>query len=109
MLRADAIAPTGEGARRPGGCSSDGDQEPRGRRPRSAARPTPEAALLRGFLLGEDDRIDPATVDDFKRAGLAHLLAVSGDTVMLLALLGGMALLALAGVPLRPGWSRCWR
>ena len=42
--------------------------------------PAPEEALLRGFLLGEDDRIDPATVDDFKRSGLAHLLAVSGDT-----------------------------
>jgi competence protein ComEC len=62
--------------------------------------PDPEAALLRGFLLGEDDRIDPATVDDFKRSGLAHLLAVSGDCVMLLALLGAW-LLALAGVSLR--------
>jgi competence protein ComEC len=59
-----------------------------------------EEALLRGFLLGEDDRIDPATADDFKRSGLAHLLAVSGDTVMLLALLA-MALLALLGVSLR--------
>ena len=59
-----------------------------------------EAALLRGFVLGEDDRIDPATVDDFKRSGLAHLLAVSGENVMLLALLA-MPLLALLGVPLR--------
>jgi competence protein ComEC len=62
--------------------------------------PEPEAALLRGFLLGEDDRIAPATVDDFKRSGLAHLLAVSGDTVMLLALLA-VALLGVLGVPLR--------
>jgi competence protein ComEC len=62
--------------------------------------PDAEAALLRGFLLGEDDRIDPATVDDFKRSGLAHLLAVSGDCVMLLALLGAW-LLALLGVGLR--------
>jgi competence protein ComEC len=62
--------------------------------------PGAEAALLRGFLLGEDDRIDPATVDDFKRSGLAHLLAVSGDCVMLLALLGAW-LLALLGVGLR--------
>jgi competence protein ComEC len=62
--------------------------------------PPPEEALLRGFLLGEDDRIDPATADDFKRSGLAHLLAVSGDTVMLLTLLA-VALLALLGVPLR--------
>jgi competence protein ComEC len=62
--------------------------------------PDPESALLRGFLLGEDDRIDPATVDDFKRSGLAHLLAVSGDCVMLLALLGAW-LLGLLGVALR--------
>jgi competence protein ComEC len=62
--------------------------------------PEPEAALLRGFLLGQDDRIAAATVDDFKGSGLAHLLAVSGDTVMLLALLA-IALLALVGVPLR--------
>lgn len=62
--------------------------------------PDAEAALLRGFLLGEDDRIDPATVDDFKRSGLAHLLAVSGDCVMLLALLGAW-LLGLLGVGLR--------
>jgi competence protein ComEC len=62
--------------------------------------PEGEAALLRGFVLGEDDRIDPRTVDDFKRSGLAHLLAVSGDCVMLLALLGA-AILGLLGVPLR--------
>jgi competence protein ComEC len=36
--------------------------------------PDPEAALARGFVLGQDDRIDPATVDEFKRSGLAHLL-----------------------------------
>jgi len=62
--------------------------------------PQPEAALLRGFVLGEDDRIDPATVEDFKRSGLAHLLAVSGDCVMLLSLLGA-SILGLLGVPLR--------
>ena len=55
---------------------------------------------MRGFVLGEDDRIDAATVDDFKRSGLAHLLAVSGQNVILLALLA-VPLLALLGVPLR--------
>ena len=41
-------------------------------RPRSArACPKREAALARGFVLGQDDRIDPATVDDFRRSGLA--------------------------------------
>jgi competence protein ComEC len=62
------------------------------------------AALLRGFVLGEADRIEPGTVTDFQRSGLAHLLAVSGENVLLLALLAG-AVLALCGVPLRP---RLW-
>ena len=58
------------------------------------------AALLRGFVLGQDDRIDAATVDEFRRSGLAHLLAVSGQNVLLLALLA-WPLLALLGVPFR--------
>jgi competence protein ComEC len=62
--------------------------------------PTREAALARGFVLGEDDRIDPATVEDFRRAGLSHLLAVSGQNVALLALLI-MPLLAALGMSLR--------
>jgi competence protein ComEC len=62
--------------------------------------PGPEAALARGFVLGEDDRIDEATVTDFKRSGLAHLLAVSGENVLLLALLA-MPLLALTGLGLQ--------
>src|SRR4029078_10511269 len=48
----------------------------------------------------QDDRVRPATVDDLKRAGLPHLLAVSGDCVMLLALLGAW-LLGIAGTQLR--------
>jgi competence protein ComEC len=60
----------------------------------------PEAALARGFVLGEDDRIEPRTVNDFKRSGLAHILAVSGQNVVLLAMLA-MPLLALAGLGLR--------
>ena len=58
------------------------------------------AALLRGFVLGEADRIDAATVSDFRRSGLAHLLAVSGENVLLLALLA-TPFLALLGAPLR--------
>jgi competence protein ComEC len=62
--------------------------------------PAREAALARGFVLGEDETIDPATKEDFTRAGLAHLLAVSGENVTLLALLGTV-LLGAFGVPLR--------
>lgn len=62
--------------------------------------PAREAELARGFVLGEDDEIDAATVEDFRRAGLSHLLAVSGQNVALLALLA-MPLLAALGMPLR--------
>lgn len=98
VLRARAISPTGM---RRGGLAGvvDGIRR-RADDALESGTPEPEAALLRGFLLGEDDRIDPAAVDDFKRAGLAHLLAVSGDCVMLLALLGAW-LLGIVGTPLR--------
>jgi competence protein ComEC len=62
--------------------------------------PSREAALARGFVLGEDEEIDEATKEDFRRAGLSHLLAVSGQNVTLLALLA-MPLLGVLGIPLR--------
>ena len=62
--------------------------------------PAREAALAQGFVLGQDDRIDPATVERFRRSGLSHLLAVSGQNVLLLALLAAPLLAALA-IPLR--------
>jgi competence protein ComEC len=62
--------------------------------------PPREAQLARGFVLGEDDRIDARTKEDFRRSGLSHLLAVSGQNVTLLALLA-MPLLGALGVPLR--------
>jgi len=62
--------------------------------------PPREAALARGFVLGEDEDVDALTTEDFRRSGLAHLLAVSGQNVALLALLA-MPLLAALGMPLR--------
>lgn len=62
--------------------------------------PEREAALARGFVLGQDDSIDERTAEDFRRSGLSHLLAVSGQNVLLLALLAA-PLLAVLGVPLR--------
>ena len=59
-----------------------------------------ESALARGFVLGQDDRIDAATREDFRRSGLAHLLAVSGQNVLLLCLLA-WPFMALAGLTLR--------
>jgi competence protein ComEC len=51
-------------------------------------------------VLGEDDRIDPQTRDDFQRSNLTHLLAVSGENVILLCVLA-WPLLALLGLTLR--------
>jgi competence protein ComEC len=64
------------------------------------ALPPPEAALLRGMVLGQDERISDAVRADFQRSGLAHILAVSGQNVMLLATLV-LAAGALTGLSLR--------
>jgi competence protein ComEC len=60
----------------------------------------PEAALLRGMVLGQDERLAESVREDFKRSGLAHVLAVSGQNVMLLAILV-LAAGAVAGIGLR--------
>jgi competence protein ComEC len=45
------------------------------------------AALLRGMVLGGDNGIPERTTEDFKVAGLTHILAVSGANIMLLVIL----------------------
>jgi competence protein ComEC len=60
----------------------------------------PEAALARGMVLGQDERLSAAARDDFQRSGLAHILAASGQNVMLLAALA-LPLLAAVGLGLR--------
>jgi competence protein ComEC len=62
------------------------------------------AALARGIVLGQDELIPSPIVDDFKASGLAHLLAVSGQNVTLLAVLA-LPLLAALGLGRR---SRLW-
>jgi competence protein ComEC len=54
------------------------------------------AALARGMVLGEDGDVPDETRDDFRRSGLAHLLAASGQNVALLCALA-LPLLMLAG------------
>ena len=97
-LLLDRARPTGH---RRGGLAGALDRM-RGRAERAVAAgmSVDSAALLRGMVLGEDDRIDDATRQDWRDAGLAHLLAVSGQNVMLLSALA-LPLLALAGVGLR--------
>ncbi len=58
------------------------------------------AALLRGMVLGQDERLSDTVRDEFQVSGLAHLLAVSGQNVMLLAILV-LAAAGACGVPLR--------
>ena len=63
----------------------------------SAGLPSEKAALARGMVLGQDEAIDPPVRDDFRASGLGHLLAVSGQNVMLLTALA-LPLLAAAGL-----------
>jgi competence protein ComEC len=78
--------------------------------------PAGERALLAGFLLGDTRAIAPAVVDDFRNAGLSHLLAVSGANVAFVLALaapvlsrlrlgarfaGGLAILVLFGAMTR--------
>jgi competence protein ComEC len=62
--------------------------------------PAPQAALLRGMTLGQDEALDERTRDEFRVSSLAHLLAASGQNVALLLALA-LPLLAWAGLDLR--------
>ena len=53
-----------------------------------------EAALLRGLTIGDTDAIAAPTLEEFRRSGLSHLLAVSGSNVSIV--LG--AVMALSAV-----------
>jgi competence protein ComEC len=71
----------------------------RGRAERAVAAgmPRDDADLVRGMVLGQDEHISEAVREDFRASGLAHLLAVSGQNVMLLAALA-LPLLAVTGL-----------
>lgn len=62
--------------------------------------PTEPAALLRGMVLGGDAGLPEQTAENFRVAGLAHILAVSGQNVLLIVILL-QAILAAAGTPRR--------
>ncbi|MGI8946206.1 MAG: ComEC/Rec2 family competence protein, partial [Thermoleophilaceae bacterium] len=86
------------GARRGGLAGAIDTARRRAERALAAGLDAPRAALARGMVLGQDERIDPAVRDDFRASGLAHVLAVSGQNVMLLAALA-LVLLAATGLP----------
>lgn len=53
------------------------------RRAAEGSMPDAEAALFTGLVIGDDTRQPPQMVDDFRRSGLSHLTAVSGQNVAL--------------------------
>ena len=59
-------------------------------------------AVLEGILLGDDARLSDNLKTSFQRSGLYHLLAVSGQNVVLLAF-GVLGLAALLGLPRSSG------
>jgi competence protein ComEC len=50
----------------------------------------PREGLVRGLAIGDTSKLDPVMVEDFRRAGLSHLLAVSGENLAMF--LGALAL-----------------
>lgn len=46
-----------------------------------SSMPADEAALFTGLVLGDDGREPPGLIADFRRSGLSHLTAVSGQNV----------------------------
>jgi competence protein ComEC len=59
-------------------------------------------ALIDGIVLGDDANLSPGLKTAFRRSGLYHLLAVSGQNVVLLAA-GMLALALLLGLPRAAG------
>jgi competence protein ComEC len=61
--------------------------------------PEPEAALAAGILLGVRSGIDPAISDSFARAGLTHVVAISGWNIAIVAALAAAAARPLTRLP----------
>jgi competence protein ComEC len=97
-IAADAVRATG--ARRGGLAGALDSARRRAEAGLDRGLAAPEAALMRGMVLGEDERLSDDVRAEFQRSGLAHILAVSGQNVMLLATLV-LALGALTGLALR--------
>ncbi len=58
---------------------------------------SPVADVLLGMVLGDDEGVDPAIVEDFRKSGLLHIMAVSGENVVLLCTMWSFAF-ALLGI-----------
>jgi competence protein ComEC len=100
-LRATAVTPTG---RRRGGVLGFVDAvRRRSETAFSTALPPTEDALLDGMVLGQDDALPDDVRAAFRTAGLSHLVAASGQNIMLLVALAFGVSVAL-GLGLRTRW-----
>ncbi len=63
------------------------------------ALPAPQSALLTGILLGNERGLDPALQEDFARTGAAHIIAISGFNM---AIIAGIVMNSLGRVIRRP-------
>jgi competence protein ComEC len=98
QLRADALVATGRVRGGPAGVV-DGVRA-RAQAALQAGVPSSIGALLRGMALGDDAALPDNVRDEFRASGLAHLVAASGQNVMLLATLV-VAIAAALGLGLR--------
>jgi competence protein ComEC len=98
QLRADALADTG--ARRGGLAGLVDGVRARAQTVLRTGVPPPQGALLRGMALGDDAALPDRVRDEFRASGLSHLVAASGQNVMLLAALV-LAVAAVLGLGLR--------
>jgi competence protein ComEC len=98
QLRADEVAATG---RARGGVAGVVDSlRARAQAALQKGVPPPVGALLRGMALGDDAALPDDVRNEFRASGLSHLVAASGQNVMLLAVLV-IALAAALGLGLR--------
>jgi competence protein ComEC len=98
QLRADALVDTG--LARAGAQGVVDGVRARAERALRSGVASREAALLRGMALGDDAALPDRVRDEFRASGLSHLVAASGQSVMLLAALV-LAAAAVVGVGLR--------
>ncbi len=61
----------------------------------ASAMPEPQAGLLTGILLGDEDGISPELKDAFSRVGAAHVVAISGFNMVVLS---GIVIRVMSGL-----------
>jgi competence protein ComEC len=97
QLRADELADTGRA--RGGVTGVVDDLRARAQAALDKGVPWQQASLLRGMALGDDAGLPDRARDEFRASGLSHLVAASGQNVMLLAALV-LAACAIVGLGL---------